>query len=87
MKIYTEEKKSHGLEALGGQVVQIWCLNYIYTGTLLGVNEHDIILEDPKVVYETGKLMDKGWKDAQSLGVKEWRIRTQAIESYGLVNV
>ena len=81
--VETVETNDDGLEALLGENVEIWCLNYIYAGKLIGVNCSDIILEDAVVVYETGELGAKEFKDAQKLNPKEWRIRTRTIESYG----
>jgi len=83
-KIVTvQEVEGQGLEALLGKTVQLWCMNYVYSGKLVGVNEHDVILEDAGVVYESGELRGKSFKDFQLLPGKEWRVRTAAIESYG----
>lgn len=84
MKKIVEQVSGEGLESLLGQEVQVWCFNYIYSGMLTGVNDTDILLSDAKVVYETGPLKEKGFKDAQSTCVNLY-IRTAAIESYGLV--
>ncbi len=78
-----QEIEGQGLDALLGQKVTFFCMNYIYCGILIGVNLHDLILEDAYLVYETGAFQDKGFKDAQKLG-SEWRLRTDAIESYGV---
>lgn len=83
MKMIIEEKENQGMEALLGKDITVWCLNYIYAGKLIGVNEKDIILENPKIVYETGKLDESGFSDAQKLPAKEWRVKTSCIESYG----
>jgi hypothetical protein len=45
----------------------VFCLNYIYTGKLVGVNDLFVKLESASIVYETGSLTDKVWKDAQAL--------------------
>lgn len=84
MKRIVEDTEVSGLESLIGETVQVWCVNYIYSGKLVGVSEHDIELADSVVVYETGPLTDKGWKDAQATGVPGLFIRTSAIESYGV---
>ena len=84
MKRIVEEVSGEGLESLLGRNVAIWCMNYIYAGTLVGVNETDIKLSAAKVVYETGPLTAGQWKDAQELP-SDWYIRTAAIESYGEV--
>lgn len=83
MKVLIEEKQGMGMESLMGKYITVWCLNYIYAGKLVGVNEYDIILSEPKVVYETGKLTEPGFSDAQDLPASEWRVRTACIESYG----
>ena len=83
-KIVTvQEVEGQGLEALLGKDITVFCLNYIYAGKLTGVNEKDIILEDAGIVYETGPLCRSGFNDFQKLPAKEWRIRTDVIESYG----
>ena len=65
MKKIVEEVSGEGLENLLGERISVWCLNYIYAGKLIGVNEKDILLEDAAVVYETGELTAQEWKDAQ----------------------
>ena len=79
------EVNGEGLEALLGEKVTVFSLNYIYHGKLAGVNTTDILLEDAYLVYETGDFKDKGFKDAQRLG-DEWRLRTATIESYGILD-
>lgn len=80
MKKIVEEVSNEGLESLLGESVWIWCFNYIYSGTLSGVNDTDVFLTNAHVVYETGGLCDK-IKDAQPLP-NDLYIRTSAIESY-----
>ena len=50
-----------GLETLMGERVTLFCLNYIYTGKLVGVNSSCVLLEEAAIVYETGELGDKKW--------------------------
>lgn len=82
--ISTVEVEGQGLEALLGEKVTLFCLNYIYHGELIGVNTHDVLLKDACIVYETGSFESKGFKDAQKLA-NEWRLRTATIESYGVL--
>ena len=82
--IQVQEIEGEGLESLMGETVTIFCQVYIYTGKLVGVNDKFILLEKAKVVYETGSFDSKDWKDAQSLP-GNWYIKTQAIESFGLL--
>ena len=78
------EVQGDGLESLLGEMVQLWCLNYIYSGKLIGVNTNDVVLEDAVVVYETGKMTDKQFKFAEPVASKELFVRTAVIESYSL---
>jgi hypothetical protein len=75
------EVENEGLNSLLGEFVTIWCLNYIYSGKLEGVNEHDILLTNAFLVYTTGPLCDKKFEDAQALPTPTY-IRTATIESY-----
>jgi len=85
MKKLVEIDDKEGLEKLLGEVVTLFCDTYIYTGKLIGVNEQDVLLENPSIVYETGEFSSKTWKDAQSLNTKQWYVRTSKIESYGIM--
>lgn len=75
------EIEKEGLLALQGQNVTLFCMNYIYTGKLVGVNDVQVKLEDAKIVYETGPLNTNEWKDAQSLPYSVY-VRLSAVESY-----
>ena len=57
--------------------------NYIYAGKLAGVNDKCIKLTNAKIVYDTGGLEDKQWRDAQKLP-GDWYVQCSAIESFGL---
>ena len=81
--VQTVEVQGQGLEALLGEQVIFFCLNYNYYGKLIGVNTDDVLLEKAYVVYETGTFSEKTFKDAQLIA-NEWRLRTSTIESYGV---
>jgi hypothetical protein len=78
------EVQNEGLEALIGQTVTLFCLNYIYTGKLIGVNSSFVKLQDAAIVYETGAFDTKEWKDAQKLP-HDWYVQTAAVESFGIL--
>lgn len=61
------EVDGEGLVSLMGERVTLFCLNYIYTGKLIGVNDSFALLESASIVYETGPFSEKQWKDAQPL--------------------
>ena len=81
MKMLVEQKEGEGMEGLTGEVITVFSLNYIYTGKLVGVNDTCIKLENASIVYETGELHTKEWKDAQKLP-KPIYIMTRCIESF-----
>ncbi len=82
MRKIVEDASGEGLEKLLGERVTLFCMNYIYTGKLIGVNESCVLLQEAAIVYETGELSDKKWKDAQTLP-HEWYVQIGAIESFG----
>jgi len=77
------EVSEEGLEALLGEQVLIFCVNYIYAGLLTGVNSTCIKLDSAKIVYETGPFNSPSYKDAQPLPGKSWYVQRSAIESFG----
>ena len=79
-----QEIEGEGLTALLGERVTLWCECYIYAGVLVGVNEHDVLLEHASIVYETGPLTEAGFKDSQTLP-GPWYVRVAKIESYGVM--
>jgi hypothetical protein len=74
-----------GLKKYFGQSVTFFCMNYIYTGKLMGVSEEEALLHDAYIVFETGDFTSKDWKDAQKIPIGEHYIRLSAVESYGQV--
>jgi hypothetical protein len=78
------EVEGEGLQALMGERVTLFCLNYIYAGVLAGVNETCVLLEEPSIVYETGAFTDPGWADAQRLPNSLY-VQVAAIEAFGKV--
>lgn len=65
--VKVEEVEGEGLVGLMGQRVTLFCMNYIYTGELVGVNDDFCKLDEAAIVYDTGSFSDKTWADAQKL--------------------
>lgn len=84
MKKLVEEVNGEGLEKLIGERITLWCMNYIYTGKLTGVNDTCVLLEDAAIVYETGEFTSKGWNNAQELP-NDWYVQISSIESFGIL--
>ena len=80
MKI-VECTEPSGLVALMGQRVALFCLNYIYEGKLVGVNETCVMLSEATLVYETGGLCDTKRKDAQPFP-NDVYVMKSAVESF-----
>lgn len=70
-----------GPVTLLGKEVYISCSSYAYVGTLIGVNDKFLEVENPSIVYETGPWMNKDWKDAQKLPTDKLIIFQIQIES------
>lgn len=81
--VKVEEVAGEGLLALMGQTVTIFCMNYIYAGTLIGVNDTFLKLENGHIVYETGAFSEKKFKDAQKMA-DELYIQLNSVESYAV---
>lgn len=84
MKRLVEEVEGEGLPSLLGQRVTLFCSAYIYTGKLIGVNDTCVKLTDASIVYETGPLTDKVWRDAQTLP-NDWYVQLTSVESFGIL--
>jgi len=81
--VKVEEVAGEGFLALMGQTVTIFCMNYIYAGILIGVNDEFVKLENAHIVYETGAFGDKKFKDAQRVS-NEFYVQKNSIESYAV---
>ena len=81
--VSVEEVENEGLMGLmaDNAVVTLFCINYIYTGKLVGVNDSFVKLENAAIVYETGSFAEKDWKDAQKLP-KPVYVMTASIEAF-----
>ena len=82
--VQVTEVEGEGLMGLMGQRVTLFCLNYIYTGTLVGVNDTCVRLDDAAIVYETGSFADPKWKDAQKLPHSVY-VMLACVEAFSIV--
>ena len=70
-----------GLNGLLGKRVLLMCAAYFYHGTLVGVNDEFVKLDDCAIVYETGRWDAATYSDAQRLGDGHY-VMKGAIESF-----
>ena len=78
------EVSDEGFEGLLGETVTLFCMNYFYTGKLVGVNASCVKLDSPKIIYETGEWSSKDWSNAQSLP-GDLYVQVSSIESFGVM--
>lgn len=81
--VKVEEVPGEGLLGLLGETVTLFCLNYIYAGKLVGVNDTCVKLENAHIVYETGAFTTSKFSDAQKIA-NEFYVATSMIESFGI---
>lgn len=81
-KVEVIEVENEGFFSLLGQQVEIRCNVYIYVGTLVGVNQTCVKLDNAAIVYETGPHTDSKYKDAQKIGDSQY-VSMNLIESFG----
>ena len=79
--VNVQEVEGEGLIALLGEKVFLICMNYFYAGTLVGVNDTCVLLEDGGIVYETGAFSDLKWKDFQKITGPLY-VQKSAIEAF-----
>ena len=76
------EVEDSGLISLLGKKVSIMSVVYHYAGTLVGVNDTCIELEDAGIVFETGEFSNKEYSNYQKLPTKSVFVQTATIEAF-----
>ena len=79
--VKVEEIENEGLISFLGNKITVWCIDYIRTGKLVGVNDQFIKLEQAAIIYETGELKAKSYKDLQETG-KDMYVMIHAITHF-----
>ena len=83
MKTLIKETENEGFMALLGKTITVYCVGFIYTGELVGVNDDCIKLSAVKIVYDTGSHSSSDWETAEPLP-HDWYIQKSNIESFGV---
>ena len=81
-KLVNVVEVEEGLDTLLGEKLLVMCNNYHYSGTLSGVNDIFIKLDNCSIVYETGEWTAAKFKDSQSLGANPHYIMIGHIEGF-----
>ena len=80
MKKLIIEDENEGLLKLIGKRVTLFCVRYIYTGDLVGVNDTCVLLENGGIVFDTGDFKEKELKKVSYLsGLKTTQPTLQLI--------
>ncbi len=79
--VTVQEVPGEGMTALLGERVILLCMNYFYAGTLTGVNDDCVLLEDAGIVYDTGAWTNGSWADFQKVPHPVY-VKKDAIESF-----
>jgi hypothetical protein len=79
--VKVEEVAGEGMLALMGEQVYILCMNYHYTGKLVGVNDTFVKLEQGAIVYESGEHTALRFENAQIVS-DELYIQLNSIEAF-----
>jgi len=79
------ETSQSPLENFLGEIVVIYTTRFIYTGKAVAVDDKFIVLDNAKIVYDTGEYSKdrKEWEVAQPTWAKQWTIGVPHIESIG----
>jgi hypothetical protein len=83
--VQVTEVEGEGLIGLLGKKVILFCMNYFYSGTLEGVNKEDVLIQNPKIVFDTGEYSSKSFSTAEKLPFSLY-VRISAIEAYAETN-
>lgn len=76
------EVEGEGLMSFMGKRIFIMAQSFFYVGTLTGVNTSCVLLEDAKVVLESGDFSKKGVAYAESVKGGRIYVQTSAIEAF-----
>jgi hypothetical protein len=77
------EVANEGLIKFLGERITLFCMNYFYTGKLIGVNDDCVLLSEPSIVYETGDWATKTWANAAKLP-NDIYVMKASIEAFGI---
>ena len=80
--ITVTEVDGEGLEAFLNKTIFVVCRSYFYAGTLTGINQSCILLEDARFVLESGSFEGKGISSSEKVKSGKIYIATNAIESF-----
>lgn len=84
MKKVIIEDNTEGLMKLLGEMVTLYCASFIYAGRLTGLNDECVLLDEAKIVYDTGDHSSPSWATAEKMPNGSWYVMKSKIESFGI---
>jgi len=76
------EVAGEGLMSFLEKPIMLMTPNFIYSGTLVGVNDEFVKLSDAGIVFETGAFSNKNYKDFQKFDADHYVMKASII-SFG----
>ena len=80
--IQVTEVNGEGLEAFLNKRIFIVCRSYFYAGTLTGINDDCVLLEDARFVLESGSFEGKGIANSEKVSGGKIYVAKNAIEAF-----
>jgi hypothetical protein len=80
--VNVQEVEGEGLLGLLGENVLLFCMNYIYTGKLIGVNDTEVMLENAGIAFDVGNIGSDEFAEMERFKRPHY-VRLSSIESYG----
>jgi hypothetical protein len=80
--IKVEEVENEGFATFFDKPILLFCANYFYAGTLVGINDDFVKLENATIVYETGAFNTDSYKDAQFVPGKTVYVMKRLVEAF-----
>ena len=80
--IQITEVEGEGLEAFLNKRIFIVCRSYFYAGTLTGINDDCVLLEDARFVLESGSFEGNGIANSEKVKGGKIYVAKNAIESF-----
>lgn len=76
------EVEGEGLMSFMGKKILIICQSYFYSGTLTGINQTCVLLEDALFVLETGDFAESGFDYAEKIPGGKCYVQLSSIEAF-----
>lgn len=80
--IQVTEVEGEGLESFLNKRIFVVCRSYFYAGTLTGINDTCILLEDARFVLQSGSFEGSKFDEAEKVKGGKIYVATNAIEAF-----